>query len=469
MPFEPKYVHLHVCRAKCLDFRFSRLRCGDFVEDRAGGVSILFGLMAVTLLMCIGSAVDLSRWLSARTSTMSAVDSAVLAGARSLQVNSGDAEAALEVASHYYMQNTRDRLDVRDEITFVLANNNTAVAARGSSFIKTPFLSFAGIPELPLIREASAEGKIAVGGNSGGSIEVSMMLDVTGSMAGDKIADLQLAAKDLIDIVVWDDQSEFTSRVALVPFAEAVRVNDNWASVVMPDASSSLNFTDRRGYSKRYYRDASCFTERVGSDAFTDAAPTGLSKLSPFYDSDGKCQPRLASVIPLTSDTATLKNAIDGFQASGTTAGHLGTAWAWYMLSPNWASSLPSQSRPGDYSLLTQIGPKGQPQLRKIAILMTDGEYNTQYCKGVSDSVINCNAPNGNSTQQARALCQNMKATGITVYTVGFQLPANGQSVDTLRQCASDPDKFFSAENGDQLKQAFREIALRISALYLAN
>jgi len=87
----------------------------------------------------------------------------------------------------------------------------------------------------------------------------------------------------------------------------------------------------------------------------------------------------------------------------------------------------------------------------------------------VSDSVINCNAPNGNSTQQARALCQNMKATGITVYTVGFQLPANGQSVDTLRQCASDPDKFFSAENGDQLKQAFREIALRISALYLAN
>ena len=53
-----------------------------------------------------------------------------------------------------------------------------------------------------------------------------MMLDVTGSMGGDKIVDLQAAAKDLIDIVVWGDQSKYTSRVALAPFAPAVNVGE---------------------------------------------------------------------------------------------------------------------------------------------------------------------------------------------------------------------------------------------------
>jgi uncharacterized protein YegL len=50
------------------------------------------------------------------------------------------------------------------------------------------------------------------------------VLDVTGLMSGQKIADLKLAAKDLIDIVVWEDQSKYTSKVALVPFSEAVNV-----------------------------------------------------------------------------------------------------------------------------------------------------------------------------------------------------------------------------------------------------
>ena len=58
-----------------------------------------------------------------------------------------------------------------------------------------------------------------------------MMLDVTGSMAGDKIVDLQVAAKDLIDIVVWGDQSKYTSKVALAPFAPAVNVGDYFTKI----------------------------------------------------------------------------------------------------------------------------------------------------------------------------------------------------------------------------------------------
>ena len=130
------------------------------------------------------------------------------------------------------------------------------------------------------------------------------------------------------------------------------------------------------------------------------------------YTWDGNCLPQ-NTIVPLTSDKNALNTAIDDLTADGSTAGHLGTAWTWYTLSPNWQNVFTPTSRPKAYN---------QSDVKKIAILMTDGAYNTQYCLGVKDSVINCNAENGSSVEQARQICTNMKAAGITVYTVGFEL-----------------------------------------------
>ena len=62
-----------------------------------------------------------------------------------------------------------------------------------------------------------------------------------------------------------------------------------------------------------------------------------------------------------------------------------------------------------------------------------------------------------------------MKAKGIIVYTVGFDLGGNQTAIDTLSGCATNSSKFYNADNGDQLKQAFRDIALKISQLYLSQ
>ena len=179
--------------------------------------------------------------------------------------------------------------------------------------------------------------------------------------------------------------------------------------------------------------------------------------------------------MPLTNDKSRLIAAIDAFSASKSTSGHLGTAWAWYLLSPNWSGVLPAESRPGSYADLTATSGGGQPKLRKVAVLMTDGEYNNQFCNGLPDRASNasprsgCTAANGTSTIQARALCENMKKAGITVYTVGFELGGQQSAVDTLRRCASDPTKFFDADNGEELQQAFRTIAIQLSQLHLSR
>jgi hypothetical protein len=73
------------------------------------------------------------------------------------------------------------------------------------------------------------------------------MLDVTGSMCSPctKIQAVQSAAKDLIDIVVWQDQSQYYSRVALAPFAERRRNvrAATWRLVVRPLTNFELVLT----------------------------------------------------------------------------------------------------------------------------------------------------------------------------------------------------------------------------------
>jgi hypothetical protein len=129
------------------------------------------------------------------------------------------------------------------------------------------------------------------------------------------------------------------------------------------------------------------------------------------------------------------------------TAGHLGIAWASYLLSPNWAEVLPDDSAPVEYD---------NTDFRKVALLMTDGMFNSYY-----------EDENGNSVDQARALCDSMKAKNITIYTVGFQVPAD--VVPTLQYCATSPAHYYEAEDGAALRQTFKEIAKRLNGLRLSS
>ena len=81
-------------------------------------------------------------------------------------------------------------------------------------------------------------------------------------------------------------------------------------------------------------------------------------------DNVGECKvPASAEVTPLSSDKQALLAKVAGLTTGGGTAGHLGTAWAWYMLSPKWSSIWSDDSRPGSYSDLTTIGENGKPLL----------------------------------------------------------------------------------------------------------
>ena len=148
--------------------------------------------------------------------------------------------------------------------------------------------------------------------------------------------------------------------------------------------------------------------------------------------------------VPLTNNRSTLINYVNGLTTGGGTAGHQGISWSWYMVDEAWQNIHPASGKPLD---------NDEPDSVKAVILMSDGEF-----LNVEHSEL------GNSTEQARRVCETIKAEGnVVIYTVAFQAPQAGQ--DILDYCASGPEFSFSPESGEELTQAYQAIATSISDL----
>lgn len=507
-------------------------------RDQSGNVAMLFGLLVIPLAATIGLAIDFGRVYNVKSQTQSALDAAALAAGRVAQVTKVDTVNQASAAASAYFNQSKPKDVVTATLQFSPNAANTSFTVTATSWVRTPFLSVlnslfpqdstAGAPSnclgnghrcIRLTTTATASlcpSEACISGSSGGSnVEIALMIDVTGSMCDPctKITAAKVAAKDLVDIVVWADQSEYYSRVAIAPFAEAVNAGATLAPLVRGTvtentSSSPQNFTTSSALSntsnqptRRWIRytkasgsgtntwqiSSKCVTERIGADAYTDAAPAGTSTYvgKGYFGTNADTSCAVANysdaevnlVQPLTKDTTLLKQRIDKLQTAGSTAGHLGTAWAWYLLSPDWNTVLqqafPTSNAAAPYSDLTAVNAKGYPKLRKIAVLMTDGDYNINYCKGVeaknSDQSpdINCNSENGKALIQATSLCTSIKNAKIEVYTVGFQVSAASKTF--LTNCATDANHYYDATSEIALQAAFRDIALKIASLRLTN
>ncbi len=420
-------------------FRASTARLGLFGADRSGNIGMLFAFMIIPVVGIIGFSVDYGRALDTRTTLQTSLDSAVLAAGRDYQVN-GDASSA-EIAAAEYFTAAMDGVPGVEIVENKADPASKTMKFTGKVKVQTTFARLLGVDELEVT--STAELMLAKGGLDQ-NLEVSLMLDITGSMCQpcQKLADLKVAAKELVNVLVQDDQSEFTSRVALVPFSHAVNVGETYFENVTDQSPDDFS---------------TCVVERSGSNKFNDKRPgSGNNTLLGVFDIERKdaspvrhntpCSP-VAEIVPLTADKTALDTAIDNFQADGWTAGHLGTAWAWYMLSPEWNAFWPSDSDAAEYN---------DEDTQKIAVLMTDGDYNTAYQSG-----------NGSSGTQAKKLCQNMKAKGITVYTIGFMVSEGAKGL--LEDCATSSSHFYDATNGEKLKLAFLDIAFKVAQLRLSK
>jgi Flp pilus assembly protein TadG len=400
----------------------------SFCKCEKGVVAPLFGLVILVIMILSGVAVDASRASRISTQSAAALDAAALATAKALRLAKPSDEELEAIAQRYFAANFQGiasgDAQIKSFVTQSVRETNT-VSLLLDLEVPTTFAAIMGKKCMDVATRATAVFDAK-------DVEVSMMLDVSGSMKGSRIAELKLAAKDLVDILLTDGDGSSSNRIVIAPFDTAVNAGS---------LSGSIAGQGNGGGNSQADKGTTCVTERPGANAFKDKGPTGglLGKKSSACPS--------SEVVPLTNDLDELTKAIDSMQAVGMTAGHVGVAWAWYLISPEWSSVFPESSAPRAYN---------DPEVRKVAILMTDGEFNKSY-----------ESANGNSQVQAQKICDNMKTSGITIYTVGFQAPAGALAI--LQYCATTPTHFFDAKNGNQLRETFQKIAKELNGLRISS
>lgn len=436
-----------------------------------GAVAITFGLSLPVLIGAGGVAVDAARGWLVKQRLASALDAAALAAAAQA---SNDPDEILDTVELFLQANyPDDRIGITRNIQISLDPDTDTLNVSAEADVDTMFMNLFGFKEITVAADVEVKRVNMT------NIELAMVLDVTGSMAGSRIDDLKDAANNMVDIIVSANQDFVYSKIALVPYsmgvnvgsyANAVRGNVSYGTCTSPGCQY---YRFRNVYNQnRTHQISTCVTERTGIHAYTDAAPnTSSSRVGRNYPSSSN--PCLSSqIVPLTSDRDLLHSRINALYPSGSTAGHIGTAWGWYLLSENFGYLWPEEEN--------VPAPYGEEDLVKILVIMTDGEYNTPYCNGViardaasgSGSAydkINCYATNGDAYDQAEQMCDAIKDTGIVIYTVGFDISGSSNVVDMLNNCATDENHVFMAENGEELIQAFRNIAGDIMAVYVSK
>ena len=406
----------------------------SFWCDRSGSLTITFVLVFFAFVSFLGSAVDYNRAITAKAAISSTVDAAALAGARKMVNDNASIDEVTATVSDIIAVNfsnsdasgaTLNNLSVR---TFP---EQGEVQVEAEVSVPTAFTRLAGLTEIDVSVQAHANFMLNK------DVELTMMLDLTGSMSGDKITDLQNASKDLIDILMpEDDHLRNKVRIGLVPYSEGVNAGD-YAATATDGASTS------------------CATERGGVEAFTDADYLG----APIGNGSEDCPQSI--IVPLTDNRSILTASINGFTTGGYTAGQTGIAWSWYMLSPNWSTLWPTAS---------QVVPYDDDAAVKVAILMTDGAFNTvyNYVPSQDGGHYEEDYDPTQSRSRARDLCEAMKTAGIRIYTVAFEVDSDSAR-RMMHDCASETKMYFNAANGEELRTAFRMIAGRISDLRLSK
>tara|TARA_R110001606_G_scaffold41641_2_gene112357 strand:+ start:175 stop:1536 length:1362 start_codon:yes stop_codon:yes gene_type:complete len=444
-----------------VNFRLIRWRA-----DTGGNIAIIFALALIPILAIAGVAIDTQVTLTQKNKVQAVIDSAVIFGARSMQDGASREDVAKDVDA-YVTALLKQQSPSLDCTRVALEYKDDAQDISASIFCSQP-TTLSNV-----IGQRKMDFRVGSGSTYGiGKVDVAFVFDVSGSMGSSgKMADLKAAALDAVETLLppsYDAAKSDDVRLAMTSYDTMVNAGDYFKAVTNENKTRTYSGTYminsapclrwRYGECVRWTSVPSvstktitntCVKERIGAQAFTDAGPgpsAWLESAVPTLRGDGQWSEETCNDIgplPLTDSRSSLKSYINNLDDFRSTAGHMGVAWGWYLISPKWDSVWPSASKPLPYD---------EPDAAKAIIMMTDGEFNSYFSNG-----------QGNSFDQAKKLCDAAKTEHIVIYTVAFQAPQQGQ--DILNYCATSTAHAFTPENGQQLKDAYTMIAKSISDL----
>ena len=449
-----------------------------FARNESGNFAMMSAITMTAILGCMALALDITRGVNSQVNLADASDSVALMLAKSEL--DGDAEmraAAEDHLAQLYPGDTGANLTILG-----IEKDGDEVIVRLADRRETTFGRVLDKDSVPVSAEARAI-------YSQKQMDIALALDTTGSMKGTKMAALKSAAGEMVDTLKAQDNPNL--RMSVVPFANHVNVGlsqrgQRWLDVpadkdTRGESCGWRQKTERYGcqtYKYTCYKDGvastctgtkNCKTRKVGKPEYKCSKTGGVSKWEGCVGSrDVPRDTRVAygghkipglrgkpcgnALTPLTSNLKSVSSSIDALSPKGDTYLPAGLMWGWRTLEP----SQPFASAP-------------RPKSEKVLILMTDG-MNSVRKKGIwhTDKGGNSAAGRANAKADAdtktRDICRAMKADGVTVYTIAYEVP-DASTKTLLQRCASSPSQYFDAKSAAELNKAFREIGESLNAL----
>ncbi|MER9170189.1 pilus assembly protein [Mesorhizobium australicum] len=209
-----------------------------FWRSKSGNFALLMGLGLPAILSAVAFATDVSTMMRAKSNLQNALDAANLASS-----HLGDLDITRTDAFDRYFQ-----ANIAGHGELVNAKATLAVD-RGVNFIKTKAVASAdvGLNFAFLFGQSKHIVVDASAVESNNQLEVVLVLDNTGSMAGVRIAALRTATKSLLDTLEATKSPTREVRASLVPFVTAVNVNGDefdpsWVDMDGKSSTNGVNF-----------------------------------------------------------------------------------------------------------------------------------------------------------------------------------------------------------------------------------
>ena len=209
-----------------------------FWRSTSGNFTLVLGLGLPAILTAIAFATDVSTLMRAKSNLQNALDAANLASSHlgDLDITRNDAfdrYFQVNIAGHGELGNAKATLTVDRGINFI----KTKAVATADVNLNFAFL-FGNSKHIEV--DASAV-------ESNNQLEVVLVLDNTGSMAGARMTALRTATKSLLDTLEAAKSPTRQIRASLVPFVTAVNVDGDefdpsWIDMDGKSSTNGVNF-----------------------------------------------------------------------------------------------------------------------------------------------------------------------------------------------------------------------------------
>ena len=364
-----------------------------FRREESGSLIVFSLFLFVLILMIAGMAVDIMRHEQRRVALQNTIDSAVVAASSINQ----DLDAEAIIRDHVTkagfdasdVQFTSSQSDVNGRVT------GRSVSAVANFSVDTLFMGFMDIPELHGLAGGRAEEGTQF-------FEISLVLDISGSMRGTKLERLKVAAKDFVTKILANNGVDNVT-ISIVPYNQHVlmsgalrsRINTANDIIEITDTTHSGQITAYNTVNPRslcaVFEPNDFDTRRLVSTTNSFGGRVNLAgawsnrNVTDFgtpADSNTYCvEDRQPGILAFENRENILHTHIDGLSAGGWTAVDLGMKWGTALLDPmfrpivedmvdNTVLEEAARSHPVDY---------GRNDVRKLVVLMTDGINTRKY------------------------------------------------------------------------------------------